>query len=75
MYKINVFNRTYQLKPKDIFCVNIEGFLANASLWSPSFQVVGTCTYGRKHWWQFWKPKKKIFVKIMYLGGFENESN
>lgn len=73
MDEINVFNRAYQLKPKDIFCVNVEGFLTNSVLWSPSFRIIGTSTYKRKHWWQFWKPRKNTFIRIMYLGGVEDE--
>ena len=71
--EIDVFDRAYQLKPHDIFSVNLDGFLINAILWSHSFQIMGVSTYRRKHWWQFWKPRKNTFIKIMYLGGIEDE--
>ena len=73
MDEINVFNGIYKLKPKDIFRVNLEVFLVDATLWSRSFQIVGINTYKRKYWWQFWKPRRNTFIKMMYLGGYENE--
>lgn len=73
MDEINVTHRAYQLQPNDIFDVHLENFLAEAALWSPSFRIVGTKTYKRKHWWQFWKPRKITYLKMMYLGGYENE--
>ena len=73
MAEINGFNRVYQLQPKDIFCVNVQGFLKTPILWSHSYQIVGTDEYKRKHWWQFWKPRKVVFVKIMYLGDDKDE--
>lgn len=68
MAEINVFNRVYQLQPQDVFCVNIETFLNESVLWSHNYQILGIDKYKRKYWWQFWKPWKVTFIKIMYLG-------
>ena len=68
MAEINVYNRAYQLRPQDIFCVDVKTFLKTSILWSHSYQIIGTDTHKRKHWWQIWKPWKVTFIKIMYLG-------
>ena len=75
MEEMNRYGRVYRLQPKDIFCVNVEAFLKDSTLWSHKFQIIGTDEYKRKHWWQFWKPWKIKFIKIMYLGDNENEQN
>jgi hypothetical protein len=75
MEEINRYGRVYRLQPKDIFCVNVEAFLKDSTLWSHRFQIVGTDEYKRKHWWQFWKSRKTRFIKIMYLGDSKNEQN
>ena len=75
MESIAVYNRAFQLEPKDIFCVNVKCFLQTSSLWTHDFQILGVQTYKRKHWWQLWKPRKNIFIKIMYLGGNNNEQD
>ena len=75
MAGINVENRVYKLHPNDIFCVDVETFLKTSTLWSHSYQIIGTDEYRRKHWWQFWKPWKIKFIRIMYLGDNENEQN
>ena len=72
MDKINIFNRVYQLRRKDIFCVDTETFFKTSTLWNPNFQIMGTETHKRKHWWQFWRPRKRTFVRIMYLGEDRN---
>ena len=72
MAEVNTFNRTYQLRPKDIFCVDVEAFLKSSILWGHNYQILGTYERRRKHWWQFWKPWKIRFIKIMYLGDNEN---
>lgn len=75
MAEVNAFNRVFQLQPQDVFCVDVESFLKSSILWSHSYQIIGTGEYKRKHWWQFWKPWKTKFIKIMYLGDNENEQN
>ena len=75
MAEINVYNRVFQLQPKDVSCVNIEAFLKTSTLWSHSYQILGVDEHKRKHWWQLWKPRKIIFIKIMYLGDKKNEEN
>ena len=75
MAEINTLHRVYKLQPKDTFCVNFEAFLKDSSLWSHRFQIIGTYEYKRKYWWQFWKPWKTKFIKIMYLGDNKNEQD
>lgn len=75
MAEINESNRVYELRPNDIFCVDVETFLKTSTLWSHNYQILGTDEYKRKHWWQLWKPRKIIFIKIMYLGESQNEQN
>ena len=75
MVGINVFNRTYRLRPKDVFCVDIKTFLKESILWSHDYQILGVDKHRRKHWWQFWKPWRITYIKIMYLGDNKNGEN
>ena len=68
----NVY-RVCKLQSNDTFSIHLDTFLTDSVLWSHSFQIMGVGSYKRKHWWQFWKPRKITFIKMMYLGGLEDE--
>ena len=66
--EIGSWQRVYRLRNGDVFCVDVNTFLKNSTLWSHEYQIMGTDKIKRKKWWQFWKPKYNTFVKLKYLG-------
>ena len=66
--KAGPYQRVYKLHYGDVFCVDVKTFLSTSTLWSKDYQIIGTSTIKRKHWWCIWKSNR-LFVKIQYLGG------
>lgn len=59
--------RCYELRRGDFFTVDLNSFMSNSVLWTKSFQILKFNNHKRK-WWQFWKPKNRILVNLLYLG-------
>lgn len=59
--------RCYMLTKGDVFAVDLNLFMSNSVLWTKSFQILKFNNHKRK-WWQFWKPKNRVLVNLLYLG-------